>query len=220
MLLENWGSGWCEWSSGRDFKAAHIEFKLNTIAFLQAMCCLLPSISTSIGQQGGRRAVLGLRQPLQWVDGSLLVVLEVYMGVNVYRVCVSGVSPGSSVGMGSGMQGASSSLRRCLSLGAVLVRSNNKGSLPARLLAVPARMTLTLPFSYVLQAGCAEPFLTWGPASSSSCSPSCRGCSWAREQPLLITKAGSCFAFEPWPILFLLFFLCFPLFQEKRTRNE
>lgn len=52
--------------------------------------------------------MLGLGQPLQWVDWSLLVVLEVYVGVKVYIVCVSGVSPWSSIGLGSGMQGASS----------------------------------------------------------------------------------------------------------------
>jgi len=59
------------------------------------------------------------------------------------------------------------------------VRSDNEGSLSARLPAVPACMAPTHPFSDLRQAEGAEPFLTRGPASSSSCSLSCRGCSWA-----------------------------------------
>lgn len=32
-----------------------MEFKLDTIAFLQALCCLLPSMSNPIHPEGGRR---------------------------------------------------------------------------------------------------------------------------------------------------------------------
>lgn len=39
-----------------------MEFKLDTITFLQAMCCLLPSMSNPIHLEGGRRAALG-----QWL---------------------------------------------------------------------------------------------------------------------------------------------------------
>lgn len=62
------------------------------------------------------------------------------MGVNVYIVCVSGVSPWSSIGLGSGMQGASS-CAAAFPWVFVLARSNNEGSLPAHLPAVPTRMT-------------------------------------------------------------------------------
>ena len=114
------------------------------------------------------------------------------MDVNVYIVCESGVSPWSSIHL-SGCS-RDRALRRVVGcselpplctaafpwvLPDALVRSNDEGSLPARLPAVPACMAPTHPFSYLLQAERAEPFLTRGPASSSSCSLSCRGCSRA-----------------------------------------
>lgn len=118
--------------------------------------------------------------------------MDINTYIYIYRMCVCGVSPWSSIHL-SGCDGnrALGWLVGCCEfpplcaaafpwvLPDALVRSDNEGSQPARLPAVPACMAPTHPFSYLLQAECAKPFLARGPATSSSCSLSCRGCSWA-----------------------------------------
>lgn len=79
------------------FEAAHMEFKLDTITFLQAMCCLSLPMSNPIHLEGGRRwegspgtvAVLS-RLVLAHCSGGIYGCR--YMG----SVCISGVSPWSS----------------------------------------------------------------------------------------------------------------------------
>lgn len=93
----------------------------------------------------------------------------------IYSVCVSGVSSWSNIHpSGCGRDGALGWAVGCSELPPLcttafpwvlpdaLVRSDNDGSLLARLPAVPACMAPTHPFSYLLQAERAEPFLARG----------------------------------------------------------
>lgn len=91
---------------------------------------------------------------------------DIYGCKYIRMVCVSGVSPWSSVrpcGCGrDGALGCGELPPLCAAafpwlLPDALVRSRNEGSLPAHLPAAPACMAPTLPFSYLLQAACAEP---------------------------------------------------------------
>lgn len=148
-LLENWGSSWCESSSGRDFKAQPHSFPSDHVLPVPFHVPLHPSV----GWGEGRRAALGLRQRPQWVHWPSLVALKVYMNV-------SGVCPWSSIHLsgcgGDGALGWAVGCRELRPLCAAafpwvlpgaLVRSDNERSLPARLPAVPACMAPTHPFS-------------------------------------------------------------------------
>lgn len=82
-----------------------MKFKLDTITFLQAMCCLLPCTSNPIHLEGGRRWEGSPGTVAVMSRLVVLIVLEVFMGVGTWVMCESGVSPWSII-CGSGCSGA------------------------------------------------------------------------------------------------------------------